>query len=414
MKSLLKLSGLLLLIFIAVGVIPASQGLYGIFWKRYTTSLMGNPLYPAFSWYTPKEIVSGSTPQALERLNNSENPFTPETILKASNYAEQHGSDSLTVLYQGKIAIASYWNDTSGDSLFATHSLMKTIPALLMGNAIRDGFIQSIDEPAANYLPEWQDDIHKAINIRHLLTMSSGMKESYDFRPSSDRSQRFMGTDIISANLNINIADKPDTFFSHVNSNSQLLGVIVERASQQRFGDYLAKELWQPLGLNDAYLYVDREGGMAHTDCCMWAKINDWVKIGELLRNKGRYNDKQIIAEGWVDQMITPSKVYANYGMQLWLGREYQEWRKYDHYRDSFANFHSEAYVARDIFYLDGLGKVRLYILPSEELVILRTGPNSDDWDDSFLPNLLARSIHQRLSGIGNSTKPSVASSKPR
>lgn len=391
MKRLLKVCGLLLLVFIIAAVIPASTGIYGLFWQRYATSLMGNPLYPAFSWYQPVEAVRGAQQQKLSALTAEENPFSADTIRLAAEYAQQHDSNSLTVLYQGKIAIAEYWNETNGNSLFPTHSLMKTIPAILMGHAIEDGFIQSIDEPAYIYLPEWDDDLHKGITLRHLLNMTSGMKESYDFRPGSDRTQRFMGLDIVSANLTIEIAEPPNTVFSHVNSNSQLLGVIIERASNKRFGDYLSEKLWQPLGLNEALLYVDHAGGMAHTDCCMWAEINDWVKIGELLRLKGIYNGQQIIPAGWVTQMTTPSTVYTNYGMQLWLGNEYQQWRKYDHYRDTFANYHSEPYRAKDVFYLDGLGKIRLYIIPSQQLVILRTGANSDDWDDSFLPNLLFR-----------------------
>ena len=390
-KKFFKWLGIGIFIIIVGGFLPATLGVYGLFWERWTTSLRGNPLNPKLSWYTPQETISGNYSEALLTSNDSEIP--PNVFQEANDYAELHGSDGLVIQHQGEIVFENYWNDKQPDSLFALHSMTKTMNALLMGHAIADGFIDSVDIPAATFLVEWKGSEKEAIQIRDLLNMASGLQESYDFSPSSARIQRMMGLDIIQPNIDVGIDGAPGQVFSHVNPNSQLLGIIIERASGQRLSDYLSEKIWKKIGARDALFYVDKPGGMVHTDCCMWASIRDMVRIGEMLMHKGIFQGRQIMPSGWIEEMIQPSKTNVNYGMQLWMGNDFVEYRPYDARMTTFANYHSEPYKADDVFYLDGLGKKRLYIIPSKSLVILRTGPNSKEWDDAKLPNLFIEAL---------------------
>lgn len=390
-KKFLKWLGIGIFIIIVGGFLPATLGVYGLFWERWTTSLLGNPLNPKLSWYTPQETISGNYSEALLTSKDSEIP--PNVFQEANDYAELHGSDGLVIQHQGEIVFENYWNDKQPDSLFALHSMTKTMNALLMGHAIADGFIDSVDIPAATFLVEWKGSEKEAIQIRDLLNMASGLQESYDFSPSSARIQRMMGLDIIQPNIDVGIDSAPGQVFSHVNPNSQLLGIIIERASGQRLSDYLSEKIWKKIGARDALFYVDKPGGMVHTDCCMWASIRDMVRIGEMLMHKGVFQGRQIMPSGWIEEMIQPSKANVNYGMQLWMGNDFVEYRPYDARMTTFANYHSEPYKADDVFYLDGLGKKRLYIIPSKSLVILRTGSNSKEWDDAKLPNLFIEAL---------------------
>ena len=390
-KKFLKWLGIGIFIIIVGGFLPATLGVYGLFWERWTTSLLGNPLNPKLSWYTPQETISGNYSEALLTSKDSEIP--PNVFQEANDYAELHGSDGLVIQHQGEIVFENYWNDKQPDSLFALHSMTKTMNALLMGHAIADGFIDSVDIPAATFLVEWKGSEKEAIQIRDLLNMASGLQESYDFSPSSARIQRMMGLDIIQPNIDVGIDGMPGQVFSHVNPNSQLLGIIIERASGQRISDYLSEKIWKKIGARDALFYVDKPGGMVHTDCCMWASIRDMVRIGEMLMHKGVFQGRQIMPSGWIEEMIQPSKANVNYGMQLWMGNDFAEYRPYDARMTTFANYHSEPYKADDVFYLDGLGKKRLYIIPSKSLVILRTGKNSKEWDDAKLPNLFIEAL---------------------
>ena len=394
LKKILKWLGIGFSIIIIGGFIPATLGAYGLFWERWTTSLLGNPLNPRLSWYTPLEKTTGNFSQPLATLASEGSAIQQDVLQEASDYAELHGSDSLVIQHNGKIVYENYWNDTKPESLFALHSITKTMNALLMGHAIEDGFIDSVDIPAATFIEEWKGSNKENIQIRDLLNMASGIQESYNFEPTSPRIQRIMGLDIVAPNIAAETKGKPGTAFLHVNPNSQILGIIIERATGQRFSEYFSEKIWQPLGARDAFFFVDKPGGMVHTDCCMWASIRDIVRVGEMLMHKGAFKGSQIIPAGWVDEMIKPSKANVNYGMQLWIGKEFVEYRPYDPSTTIFLNYHSEPFQADDVFFLDGLGKKRLYVVPSKSLVILRTGPNSSEWDDSKLPNLLIRALN--------------------
>jgi CubicO group peptidase (beta-lactamase class C family) len=279
------------------------------------------------------------------------------------------------------------------DTPWAVHSLTKTLTAILIGHAIADGFISSVDVPAATYIPEWDTPERRGITLRHLLNMASGLKESFNYAPTSLRMQRTMGTDIVAPNLRTEVGRPPGKRFAHINPDPQVLGIIIERATGRRFTEYLSEKFWQPIGARDALMFLDREGGMVHTDCCMWATPMDWARVGEALRLKGVFARRQVIPAGWLDEMLRPSAAYANYGMQLWLGTTYERQRRYDPDIETFANYHSEPFAAPDVFFLDGLGKQRVYVVPSRELVIVRSGSNDPDWDDAKLPNLLIRGM---------------------
>jgi len=370
----------------------ASMGLFGLFWERWTNAL-SNPLDPDFSWYQPLERTNGNFESPLDSISSEQSEIPLSAFQEAKEYAQNHGSKSLVIQHRGKIVFESYWQETNPDSLFGLHSFTKTMNALLVGHLLNDGYIKSIDESVSDYIEEWRDGDKTNITIKHLLHMSGGLKETFDYSPFSDRIQRAYGTDIVNANLNMDPEIDPGTVFSHNNYNSQILGILIERASGKRYSEYFSEKIWYPLGSRDAFFFVDRPDGMVHTDCCMWASIRDMIRIGEMLMNKGLFKNKEILPKGWVEQMITPSEPNNNYGMQIWLGNEYEERRAYDARLTMYANYHGEPYVTDDLFFMDGIGKQRMYMIPSESLVILRTGDNSPDWDDSKLPNLILNAL---------------------
>ena len=370
----------------------ASMGLFGLFWERWTNAL-SNPLDPDFSWYQPLERTNGNFESPLDSISSEQSEIPLSVFQEAKEYAQNHGSKSLVIQHKGKIVFESYWQETNPDSLFGLHSFTKTMNALLVGHLINDGYIKSIDESVSDYIEEWRDGDKTNITIKHLLHMSGGLKETFDYSPFSDRIQRAYGTDIVNANLNMDPEIDPGTVFSHNNYNSQILGILIERASGKRYSEYFSDKIWSPLGSRDAFFFIDRPDGMVHTDCCMWASIRDMIRIGEMLMNKGLFKNKEILPKGWVEQMITPSEPNNNYGMQIWLGNEYEERRAYDARLTKYANYHGEPYVTDDLFFMDGIGKQRMYMIPSESLVILRTGDNSPDWDDSKLPNLILNAL---------------------
>jgi CubicO group peptidase (beta-lactamase class C family) len=151
--------------------------------------------------------------------------------------------------------------------------------------------------------------------------------------------------------------------------------MALERAAKERYAQYLSDALWRRLGAADAWLWVDRAGGMAHADCCLIARQGDWVRLGELLAEGGRFEGDEVVAPKWVALMLTPAKGHSSYGSGLKLK----------------AGKSSEAYALPDVFAVEGRGN-RMWLVPSMSLVILRTGGTlGGDWDDARIPNLIIR-----------------------
>ncbi len=384
--------GLALAAVLVFGFAPAMLGFYGPYAKRYAATFTTNPFSPAYRWYDLREPVRGGGTAPLALADPRSDPFRPGVLEAAADYAEAHASDALIVLHRGQLVFERYWNGKSADSRFAAHSMTKTLNAILIGHVVADGRIRSIDDPAYFYLAEWDREPYRVITIRHLLNMASGLDEGDGIWPWSPRIRRTIGTDIVTANLATPVAGPPGVVFEHINPPAALLGVIIERATGRRYTEYLSEKFWQPIGARDAELFLDRPGGMVHTDCCMWTTIQDWARVGEALRTAGLWQGQRVIPAGWAETMVGASPAYMNYGLMLWLGNTHEPLRRYAPGRDQFANRQSEPFAA-GVFFLDGLLLQRVWVVPDHELVIVRTGADDPEWDDARIPNLLIRGM---------------------
>ena len=231
LKGLAVTGKWLVIVIAAIGVLvylPPRLGWYGLHAKRYVISMTGNPMDPARSWYDPQERVAGDRSIPLQVWPAEENPIEQSVYNDAALWAQEHAGDSLVVLYQGRLAHAGYFNGRTPETEFSAHSLTKVLSSILVGHAIADGYMESVDQPAADFLPEWDTDERRSITLRHLLNMAGGVEETFVFWPWSARTDRTMGTDIVAANLAVGLNAPPGTAFSHANPNSQVAGVVVE------------------------------------------------------------------------------------------------------------------------------------------------------------------------------------------
>lgn len=393
-RFLLRWLGVAILALFAAGWAPAYFGIYGLFWERYASVLLADPVSPSYRWHKPLETVAGAPDEPLVAVDEPETVFRPGVLAEAAEYARAHNSDALVVMHAGQLVFEQYWNTRKSHSLAPAHAMSHALVAILVGHAIADGHISSVNQPAFHFLAEWDDEQHRGITILHLLLMASGLKEGGGIWPWSPRVQRAFGTDIVAANLATEVEGRPGIRFAHINPPAQLLGVIVERATGRRFADYLAEKFWQPIGARDAQLLLDRPGGTAHTACCMWVAIQDWARVGEAMRTGGLWNGRRVIPEGWVERMLAPSGANLNFGMMVWLGNFWEKERRYDPDHGTAVSYHSEPFAAPP-FWLDGARGQRVWVVPSRQLVIVRTGRDHPDWDDARLPNLLIRGLVQ-------------------
>ena len=118
------------------------------------------------------------------------------------------------------------------------------------------------------------------------------------------------------------------------------------------------------------------------------ATARSWLHTGILHLQAGEFNGKQVVPAEWIKAIQTPGSIQPNYGYLTWLGTEWQEQRYYN--RKTSTNVsHSEEFAADDVIFFDGMGGQRVYIIPSADMVIVRTGEITLDWDDAALPNML-------------------------
>ncbi|MBL8643602.1 MAG: serine hydrolase [Rhodospirillaceae bacterium] len=351
-------------------------------------------------FYKPLEVVKGSPAAPLARAPDSAKTIAPEAWDKALSYAKEMGSYALVVWQGGAVQYEYYMPGFKPDDRTDPASMHKSVMALVVGQALADGFIKSIDDPVAKYISEWAGDERRNITIRHLLTMSSGLARGpFSFKPSGEFLRLNLGLEIRDLTLSIKAGEPPGQVFAYSNFNPQMLAIVVERVTSKRYAQYLSERLWSRLGTKDAYVFLDHEGGLARTYCCLQATAEDWVRVGLLHLHKGKVGDEQVVAEDWMAQVTTPSPTNPNYGFQTWLGTTYEPMRGYGKGVPT-AVPHSEPFAEPGIIYFDGAGGQRVYVIPSKDMVIVRTGKGGIDfktgaflWDDAVIPNALSRGV---------------------
>lgn len=339
-------------------------------------------------WYRPQAPVLGSAGPSLPEA--AEVSLSASALAEATDFAAAQNSTALIVLHQGEVVLEKYWQGASAASLSNSMSMSKSVLALLIGIAIEEGAIGSVQDPLSRYIPEWASDRRGRLTLKDLLYMHSGLRnEDRTDTPLSDLVQLYMGSDVEKTALRVPQASPPGQYYDYNNVNSLLLSLVLERATGESYADYLSSRLWQPLQASDAALWLDRPGGRAKPFCCFFATAPDWARVGQLLLNQGKVGSRQVVPAEWIRQMLVPSPLEPTYGLHLWLKARTADFPNVDQAA-------SAAFLADDTFYLDGRAHQRVYVIPSAALVIVRIGEDPPAWDDAILPNLLVRSLGLR------------------
>jgi CubicO group peptidase (beta-lactamase class C family) len=357
--------------------------------------MFGQPLDEPASVHLakPQTRVAGAA-QVGDIPTGESTTLAAKRLAAAEALASKTSSVALLVWHRGALRYEKYWPPFDVTTRTNPNSMHKAVLALAIGAAVTDGVIPSLDSKASRWLTEWQGDARRDVTVEDLLRMHSGI-ELPRFG-TWKATKLLLGSDLPGAVLSLGYSRAPGTYFEYNNASSQLLLLLVERATGQRYADYLASRLWQPLGAAEAALWMDREGGVPRGFCCLFASARDWLRVGLLLAADGKVGERQLIASEWVQAMKTPSSTNPNFGMHLWLGSPPTKERKYNDY--SVKAFHSEKFLADDIYYIDGFGGQRVYVVPSRDLIVVRTGVSQLDWDDAPLINTIIRAADEGAS----------------
>ena len=346
--------------------------------------------------YNPRAALTSCPGNALPRLTYKMSGKLGDALTAAKTYSTEQKGIALIILQGGRVLHESYEAGATAQTLTASASMMKSVLALTTGIAVKKKLIGSIDDPVGLYLSEWKDDPRGKITLRHFLSMSSGLK-LYSFAdPSGESLNLMLSTDINAVALRNPAQDAPGTIFRYNNANSQIIGMVIDRQARKKgyrdYRDFLQRELWCPLGNGEGELWLDRDGGSPHYFAGMHASIEDWARIGEVIRNKGRVGKKQVVPATWIAAMARPSVNNLNYGLQVWLGSPPDGKRRYSP-DNPIAVRHSAPYLANDVLYFDGFGGQRVYMVPSKGITIARTGFTNMAYDDAMIVNMVLKGL---------------------
>lgn len=283
----------------------------------------------------------------------------------------QKNTRSLVVLYKGQLIAENYAKGFDKNTPFLGWSMAKSLLSGIFGAYVQQSKFD-IHQPVINslQLPEWEKDERATITTHHLLKMISGLEWEEDYSKISDVTKMlFLERDMTLSQAKKSLEFTPETHFNYSSGTTNLIaGVLRSKFStHQAYLDFAYTDFIDKIGMNSLLFETDMEGNYVGSSYA-WATARDWAKFGLLYLNKGNWNGTQIFSKDWVAYTATPTKVSDNeYGAQFWTNTE---------------GFFSNA--PRDMYYADGYHGQRIFIIPSKELVIVRTGLTHKGRTDSY------------------------------
>jgi CubicO group peptidase (beta-lactamase class C family) len=379
----------------------------GVLIYRHFTSSAPNQVN-GYTWYQPTDRIAGAHTGFFEVVPQDERTIPQAAISSANNYAKSNHSESLLIWHRGALQHAEYWLGLDESDVVNSRSMHKMAGGLLIARAIADGYIDSVDDAVGKYITAWRDKEQGQITIRNVLQMSSGLRwfGIRDQAPFGLSSRRYLDPYWDEVLLEeIPMSFEPGTDYDYSDTTADVMPHIIQGATGKRYAEYFSEALVKPLDAAGGFIWINREGGMPHGGCCLMLPPETWLRFGVLVLNNGTWNGQQLLPTGWLSEMLEPSPNNQHFGLMVWLGKPYAKRRLY-HRPDSPINqvpkpgvYNSEPFLADDIFMFDGAEGRMVYIVPSEELVIVRTGfrphAGQPEWDNAFLPNTILRSLQE-------------------
>ena len=378
---------------------PAEEALY---LDRFKLALSRST---AEALYQPLELIDGDHRWApLPAARPQARTISPQVLREATAYAAHNNSSAFIVWRNGKIEAETYFDRRARTSLLNSFSLAKPLTAIAVGRAIMLGKIKSLDQPVSDFISEWRHDPQRAgIQVRHLLDMRAGLlRQAVAAEPSDVMARSFLhprSDEILIKEYPV--VDRPGSRYEYNNAAGDLVAILIERATGRRYAEFLGTEILQKIGALGGDVWINRERGVAHAGCCMKLPAETFLRLAILTLRDGVWDGQRLLPVSYVAQMRrgTPQNPY--YGLAMYVAGRYTE-------RRGPANpelplpktWHSEPYLAADLYLFDGNMNQVVYVIPSQNLVILRTGGapptasgKAGEWDNALLPNLIMRGI---------------------
>lgn len=290
--------------------------------------------------FPTRSIPASANPKPLEKSISSLNKFKSRIKDYSTNLADQsydmhdyitlNSITGIVVLKQGKLVYENYQYGNGPDTRWMSMSIAKSITSTLVGLAIKDGYINSIDDYTVKYVPSLKKSGYEETTIRHILGMNSGVKwdETYT-NPASDR-RKFLKSQIsqkpgslIEIMADLPKEGKPGTIHNYSTGETTIASEIVIGATKKSLSEYLYEKIWNPCGMESkAEWWLDSPNGNEIGGSGFSATLRDYARFGQFFLDKGKMSGKSTLPEGWCDLASTPTVLdngdTVNYGLMWW------------------------------------------------------------------------------------------------
>ena len=334
----------------------------------------------SYNFINMKEIFSYTSP-----IKASDTPYIFETAefelpesfknsegleLNMQDELTYYNTDGLIILKDGVMLYEDYWNGNDISSQHISWSVAKSFLSALVGIALNEGLIESINDPITKYLDDFYGTGYEGVSIKDLLQMSSGVRFNEDYGDPESDINKFgeavaLGTPFRKFAKTLEREREPGTYNHYVSINSEMLGMLIMEVTGKTLEDYLYEKIWSQIGMESDAYYITDSVGNAMALGGLNATLRDYAKFGQLYLNKGMWEGKQIVPSEWVEASyfldaphVQPmaGELSANtwgYGYQWWV-----------------PGFPATDYTAAGVY------NQYIYIDPVSNVVIAKTSSN--------------------------------------
>jgi len=304
-----------------------------------------------YTYFDNREIKKGTgQPWAMHKDYNK-----TKATERLEEVHKELGTVAYLIIKNDSIWHESYYDGYGRDSRSNSFSMAKTVVTAAMFKAIMEGKIKSLDQPVSDYFPEYKDGLAAKLTVGDLSSMSTGMDWGEQYSSAfSVTTRAYFGDELEKTVLSVPIVGEPGVEFEYVSGATQLLAMVIVKATGEHLSDYVSKHFWQPMGAeNDALWQIDHEGGIEKAYCCIGSNARDFARFGKLLLHNGNWNGSKILDSTAVAKMTAPKfKGSPQYGYGVWLND----------------------YLGKKMYYMRGhLGQF-VIVIPQDNIIIVRLG----------------------------------------
>ena len=324
-----------------------------VYFNGYTTAFIDD-----YSFFDNSVIASKDSKAWPLHKDYNKIPAT-EKLIKLH---KSQGTVAYVIIKNDSLIYEAYYDNYSENSKSNSFSMAKSYVCGLLGKAIMEGYIENLEQPVGDFFPQYSEGLSSKVTVGDLASMASGSSwnENY-YWPINITAKAYYGKELEETIFGVSTVKTPGQSFEYSSGDTQLLAMVIEKATGKKLYDYLSESLWIPLeSENDALWQIDSEANnLVKAYCCIASNAKDFARLGKLYKDFGRWKGAQILDSAFVAKSIKPRfKDSPQYGYGFWLKSQND----------------------KSFFMMEGhLGQC-VIVSPSDNLIVVRLGHGKESF----------------------------------